>query len=120
MLTSRELSEMRSVIGNLLPDTCNILSVTYVSDGMGGETQTWGTAGTSACRLDMRVNTIAGREMEVGAAWQSFASYILSIPYDTSISTENRVEHSGTTYAVKSASNGQSWSAVKRIELEKV
>ena len=113
------LAAMRSAIADLLPDTCNILSVTRTPDGQGGVTESWGTAyGTVSCRVDMPQNLMAGRENLVGGALQPFTSYILSLPYDTTITTNNRVEHSGATYAVISVNTEQSWMAVKRVTME--
>lgn len=111
------LTAMRSAIGELLPDTCNVLSVTNTPDGMGGNTQSWGTAGTAiACRLDMQT----GMETDVGGAIQPFTRFILSVPYDTTVANANRIEHNSVTYSVISVNTNQSWIAVKRVELEKL
>ncbi len=116
-LSATELAGMRAAINELLPDTCNILSLTSVSDGMGGQTKTWGTATAGvACRLDVT----SGREMVSGGALQPFTAYKLSLPYDTTITQGNRVEVSSVTYAVTSVNVNQSWIAVKRCDLEKV
>ncbi len=111
------LSAMREAIGELLPDTCNILSLTSTSDGAGGYSETWGTMTTSSCRLDVK----EVRDIVSGGAVQSYIKTMLSVPYDTSITELNRVEHGGVTYAVVAPTNSdQSWIAVKRVELERV
>ena len=110
------LAAMRSAIADLLPDTCYILSPTSTPDGYGGVTQTWGTAGTATCRLDH----VSGREIASGGAIQPFEGYTLSLPYDTTINESWRVVVSSVTYAVKSVNIGQSWQAVKRVQLERV
>lgn len=116
-LTSAELSMMRDTIELLLPDACNIVSITNVPDGEGGFTQTRGTSGTAiACRLDV----VQGREQATGGAIQPYISYILSLPYDTTVAEENIIEHSGIDYHVKSVNQNQSWIAVRRVELEVV
>ena len=111
-----ELSGMREAINQLLPDTCDILSVTRSADGEGGWTETWGTASTVSCRLDM----VQGREALAGGAVQPFTAYMLSLPYDAVISAANRVQHSSVTYNVVSVNTGQSWKAVTRVSLERV
>lgn len=116
-LSLSDLTEMRRLILDLLPDTCDILSMTKVSDGQGGQTTTWAAASSGvACRLDMQ----QGREMVAGGALQPFTSFVLSLPYDTAIATTNRVTHNDVTYAVTSVNNNQSWIAVKRVMLELV
>ena len=115
------LSAMRDAIGELLPDTCNILTVTRTPDGMGGNAETWGTASSSiACRVDMEQGMMAGRELLTADGLHPYTKYILSLPYDTTITTDNRVEHSGETYEVTSVNTEQSWMAVKRCMLEVV
>src|SRR5688572_11073600 len=113
------LAQMRSTIsGEMLPDTCNIVTITNAPDGEGGVTETRGTIGTAiACRLDVK----RGREEVTGGAIQPYIKTMLSLPYDTTITEAHRVEHGGLTYAVIAPSNSdQSWIAVKRVELERI
>jgi hypothetical protein len=115
MLTNSDLAYMRDAIEQLLPDVCNILTVTNAPNGQGGVTETIGTASANiACRLDMS----GGREPTQGGAVQQFTSYMLSIPYNTTIDFTNRVEIDSVVYAVTSINDGQSWAAVKRVTLE--
>lgn len=116
-LSSAELAGMRDAIAELLPDFCDILSVTHVADGQGGQTDTWGTATARVCfRLDMTT----GREMVSGGALQPFTKYKGSLPYDTTVTTLMRILHEGVTYAVTGVNLDQSWKAVVRVDLEKV
>ena len=117
-LDTSMLSAMRSAIAELLPDTCSIISVTLTPDGMGGQIETYGTA-TANCRLDV-VTDKAYSQTQVGAGLKNFISTILSVPYDTTITEDNRVIHGGITYAVVAPVNSdQSWIAVKRVQLER-
>lgn len=116
-IDSAMLLAMRAAISELLPDTCNILTPTNTADSEGGVTTSWGTSGTSIiCRLDAK----QGREILIGGAIQAYTTYIMSLPYDTTIAQTNRIEHGGATYAVKSINLNQSWKAVFRIELERL
>lgn len=111
------LAAMRTAVAELLPDTAAILFVTNVPDGMGGQTQTWGTATASvAFRLDME----SGSEMVSGGALEPFTKYKGSLPYDTTITETMRILHNGVTYAVTSVNANQSWKAVVRVDLEEV
>lgn len=111
------LAAMREAIAELLPDTGYILTRTYVSNGMGGGSYTWGTSSAVSCRIDIQ----QGREQVTGGAVQAFSRTILSLPYDTTITEANRFLHNSVTYAVVVPPNtDQSWIAVKRVELERV
>jgi len=116
-LTNSELAGMREAIEQLLPQSCNILSVTLTPDGQGGNTESWGTASANvACRLDV----ISGTEMTTAGALQPYTRSMLSMPYDTTVSQDNRIELGSNTYAVKTVNTDQAWIAVKRCELEQI
>ena len=116
-LTARELAQMQADILDLLPDTCDILSEAYTADSEGGFTEAWGTATAGVhCRIDYR----SGRETMTGGAIQPYSKAVLSIPYNTPISLTNRIKSGGYIWAVKSLNDGQSWKAVKRVEMERV
>lgn len=111
------LSAMRSAIAELLPDTCNILTVTRTPDGMGGQSEAWGTASSSvSCRVDMLTRQTT--EMVQGAVLQPYPQYVLSVPYDTTLTVNDRIEHNSVTYSITSVNVSQSWMAVKRAMLE--
>jgi SPP1 family predicted phage head-tail adaptor len=116
-LTNRELQEARDAVLDLLTDTCDLLTKTSVSDGMGGQVDTWGTVGFSvACRMD----AVSGSESFVGAGLQAFSGYMLTLPYDTAIDTSYRVEHGGNTYDVLAVNGDQSNLIVVRAQLQRV
>jgi hypothetical protein len=117
-LTSTELAQIREAIDDLLPDECDILSVTQVSDGAGGITDTWGTLSASVpCRLDF---SNPGKESQANASYTAFKMGMLSVPYDTVVTTANRISKDGETYDVKGVNNAQSWIGVKRLSVERV
>lgn len=116
-LTARELAQMQADILDLLPDTCDILSVAYTADSEGGFTEAWGTATAGVhCRIDYR----SGRETMTGGAIQPYSKAVISIPYNTPLNLTNRVKSGDYIWAVKSINDGQSWKAVKRVEMERV
>jgi head-tail adaptor len=116
MLTASELAQIRADVALLLPDTCALLTATTSSGGMGGWSETWGTALASvACRLD----PVRGSEQQAGGAVQPFYSYVLTLPYNTAINANYRVLHGGQTYNVKSVDADKSWQASVRVYLER-
>lgn len=116
-LSARELLQMRADMVNLLPDTCDILTVAYTRDGEGGLTEVWGTATADvACRLDY----VSGAEAEVGGALQPQWRAKLSLPYDTALTVKNRVKVGDAVFAVKTVNSEQSWRVAIRADLERV
>lgn len=116
-LTADMLTQMRTDVETLMPDTCNILAGTLTSDGQGGYTQTWGTATAGAsCRIDKRT----GREALAGGAVETFGTWVLTLPHNTTITADSRVEHGSVTYSVVHVDNDKSWIASVRAELEQI
>lgn len=117
LLTPAELRHMRaSLEGVTLPDECVIQEATRTPDGQGGNPETWEAAGTVVCRLDAG----GGSKASVGQALQAFATYTLTVPHDTAITTLNRVVHDGTTYTVTAVDVDKSWPISKRVTLEQL
>lgn len=116
VLTIAELAIMRETIELLLPDTCVICTITNTPDGEGGITQSRATTTADVpCRLDV----MQGREQVTGGAIQPYIAYKLSLPYDTTVSQANIIEHDSVDYHVKSVNLSQSWGAVVRVDLER-
>jgi hypothetical protein len=108
---------MRATIDAALPDTANILNVTYTPDGQGGYTDNWGTASVSVpCRLAFE----RGLETIAGGGLQPFAGLVLTMPYNTALTTANRVEQGGVLYDVKSVDTGKSNNLCVRAQVGKI
>ena len=121
-LTTAELASIRADIADLMPDTCIIIEVTNTPDNMGGFTA--GTAavtgGTVSCRLDAKIiNTLRASEKIVAGAIQPFHQFILTVPYDTTITTENQVQKGTEVYNVISVDEDKSWVGAIRVMLER-
>ena len=117
-LSESELSAARSEMERLLmPSTCHILSNAGTADGYGGLTQAWGTASADVpCRLD----PVRGRESPGGAALKPYFEFVLTLPYETAITADNRVQISTTTFNVVSVDAEKSWGLCVRAKLERV
>ena len=121
-LTDAELASIRADVADLMPDTCIIITVTNTPDTMGGYTQ--GTAaaagGTVNCRLDAKIiNTLRASESKAAGGIQPFHQFILTVPYDTTISTENQVQKGSEVYNVISVDADKSWKGAVRVMLER-
>ena len=116
-LSATELANMRAVVEQLLPDTCNILTVTRTADGAGGWTDSWGTVTAS---VDCRLDPISGKEQLAGGAIEPFHRFVLTVPYDTTILPAYRIEHSTFIYNIISVDYDKSWPVSKRAIVERV
>jgi hypothetical protein len=121
-LTAAELASIRADVADLMPDTCIIITVTNTPDNMGGYTV--GTAaaagGTVSCRLDAKIiNTLRASEAMGGGGIQPFHQFILTVPYDTTISTNNQVQKGTEVYNVISVDADKSWKGAVRVVLER-
>jgi hypothetical protein len=111
-----ELDDLQAdLTGELLPDTCHILSATRASDGQGGFTETWGTATANvACRLD----AVKNYEALSAAGMQPFGVWLFTLPAATTITSANRIRHGAATYNVTGLDAGKSWAACLRVYAE--
>jgi hypothetical protein len=117
MLPTADLTQMRSDLAQLLPDTCAITTGTTTVDSSGGWSMTWGTTIASiACRLDPK----QGLERIIGGAIQPYHGYVMTLPYNATIATNNRVVHGGIEYNVISVDQDKSWPVCTRVELERI
>lgn len=108
-----DLTWMREEVENTLPDTCNILSVTRVSNGQGGFTQSWGTAVASvACRVDAMKQ--ADAVTVVGESGRVYNRFVVTVPHDTVITSDNRIEANGYTLAIETVDPVKSEAACLR------
>jgi head-tail adaptor len=116
-LSASELSQMRSAISDLLPDTCSILELTRTSDGAGGWTESWGTV-TGGSAIPCRVDYKTGKEQTAAGAITPYQSATISMGYAQTITSQNRVLVGSNTFSVQAINTGQSWIAVTRVAAE--
>lgn len=108
-LSSDELTAMRAIEANVMPDTCVISAPGTVSDGAGGATVTYTpvTGGTVACRFDPYTRK-SGIEIIAGAEGYVF-DFIGTFPYNAPLAGDSRISHNGHTYEITSFLKDKSW-----------
>lgn len=117
MLSNSDLSYMRASVNELLPDTCNILTVSRASDSEGGQKETWPASISGVpCRLDWS----NGKEQVVAGALETYTGWVMSLPAETPVTQLNRIAHGGYTYSITSSNSGASWEVVRRLLLERI
>lgn len=118
-ITNRELRDMRDEVEDSLPDVCNILELTSESDGAGSFTETWGTVRTNVpCRLDP---FRPSGEMYAIDSTRNFSTWVLTFPWDISLTVANRVEIDALVYnVIDDAGVKRSWPVCGRALLTRV
>lgn len=116
LLTADDLAFMRATQEEAMPGTVYILAMGTASNGMGGYTETWGTAGTVTGRVYPMVRR---GQPEAMAAEQvvSETSWFATLPAGTTVTAKNRIAYDGRTWEVVRVNNSEMWQTAVRCEL---
>ena len=118
-LPTSELTKMRAVQADYMPDTCTIQTKTVANNAIGEPAETWANTYTSvSCRL-MPV-MVQDRKAEVAQAIRVASTWILTVAHNQTIDTDCRVVHSSKTYHVVSLDDTHSYRTAKRATLERI
>lgn len=95
-----QLNKARLAAKKMMVDTCNILAISKSTNqtALPGVTPTWNTQSTVSCRLDVMPR---GNEADSQALNMFVGIVTFYLPYDTTITPENRISHNGHTYEIK-------------------
>jgi len=99
-LSEREIVSIRETQKLHMPDTVYIQRLTRTGDGAGGWTEVWQTVATTKGRLAPSQRQ-AG-EVVQGGAITAYGEYIVTLPADTELRQDDRLQIAGTQYEVKS------------------
>lgn len=105
MLSARDLTAMRAECALVLDQTATIQRNTPVSDGRGGFTESWGTAGTVACHVLPRQGqtTLEGDRPVSVTLWE------ILLPVGTNVTARDRLVIGGETYEISDLDTGGSY-----------
>lgn len=98
LLNSSQIAAMRATLNRSLPGTAIINSRTWVSDGGGGGTADYSASGTAPCRVSP-----AGQqplEADIAAQIQGRAVYMITLPADTPVQSQDQIVADGRTFEV--------------------
>jgi len=117
-ISAKELTDMRAVADDFLPDTCTIQTKATTAGAMGGITEVYTSTYTNvACRLDP---SGAGSEAVVNFTVEGKSTWTLNIPYNQAIAVTNRVIHNSKTYEVARVADTNSYVTIRRADLVRV
>lgn len=119
MLSASELSLMRSVQNEALPDTGTILRGTSTVNEIGEATLSWGTVASSvACRL-MPPGRQSGLDV-IGDQSNLVANWVVTLAYDKDVVTGDRIVIAGGTYDVIAVTDEFEWRTAVRADCRRL
>jgi head-tail adaptor len=118
ILSDFDVAGMRRVLETSLPDVAVIHTNTFTSDSGGGGTSAWTVAGTFPCRVSPSgiVSGAYGREIEIGSRLASDADWIITLPAETPIDTDNRIAVGSRTFNVVALHAPHSYELSRRVK----
>lgn len=111
MLTSDQLAAMRTQQAAALPDAAEIWRYTSADDGAGGQLQTWAKLADTTGRVGAPSSPA---ERAIAERLTGVVTYTVTLPYNTTITSRDRVKISGRTFEVVGPVNG-SWETARRV-----
>jgi hypothetical protein len=118
MLDSDELTAMRVVANESLPDTCTIQTRTEVDDGAGGIVLSWANTYVEVpCRMAPAIGLSAANEDNIGARITGENVWTLTLQFDQGISQTDRVVFANRTFEVTYIGADRTWQILKRVNL---
>ena len=116
MLNSAELARMRTEAERALPGTAVIQRGTLASDGGGEYTETFSAAGTVPCR----VAPVVGKEGEYGERISSDAEFVVTLPAQTDVGTEDQLSINGFGALTVVAVRARDYEITRRVEARRL
>jgi head-tail adaptor len=116
LLTTGDIDWMQDVQEQAMPGTVYILRMGTASNGMGGMTETWGTAGTVIGRVYPRRRLGMGEQV-AGGQVVSVSDWFATLPVGTDVIANDRVRYNGRTWEISRVNNDQMWQTAVRCEL---
>ena len=117
MLTANELTYMRAEAEQAMPDSVHIQRQSRVADGQGGFTIDWNSVYQN---IPARLTSKGGSESTALDREDVRVDFVLTVAYDQSIETSDRVVHSSGTYEVQAVDDGKSWAVATRCQMRRL
>lgn len=118
-ISTKELTKMRAIADDFLPDTCTIATQTQTVDALGGVSISYANTYTLVkCRLDPIGES--GSERISAAEFAAGSQWMLNIPYDQAITVKDQITHSSKTYEVVRVWDTHSYSTIRRASLKRI
>jgi SPP1 family predicted phage head-tail adaptor len=117
LIQGNDLAYMRQETRQAMPDLVDIQRKSLVSDKQGGYTETWANAYQN---IAGRIASNGGSETLENNRRDPQLDFTLTVAYDQSVDSADRVVHSSGTYEVQTVDTGKSWATTKRCKMRQL
>ncbi|MEO6467498.1 MAG: head-tail adaptor protein [Acidimicrobiia bacterium] len=114
MITDDELTAMRAVLDQSLPDLADISRSTPTSDGRGGTSLVWATVASVPCRIAPAA-TFGGSEQPVNDVVAGVQRWSITLPAGTNVTGRDRVLVGARTFEVVEVRSTRSYEVSCRV-----
>ena len=121
-LSAGDLAGMRSTMLETLPDSCQIVGDTLVSDGAGGHTTVPLDPFSVACRvspLRLTRSSAHAETLEVARVVEQ-SLWLITMPHGTAIDPTKRIEHGGRQFEIVEVLSPRTWNLATRASCKLV
>ena len=101
-----------------LPDSCDVIRTTQVSDGRGGTTTTEATVGPYRCSL--AVSGLSGQEGVAGSVETVTLPYVITLPYGTDVTEQDTIGVGERRFAVETVRTGGDYDVATEVTAREV
>jgi hypothetical protein len=119
LLDEHDLASMRETLAESLAGIAVIQTSAWVSDGGGGGSMAWTTAGTFACRVTPVASVGEGQSVD-GNRLQPDTEHIFTFEASTPVTDETRILHEGGIYSVTAVHSPRTFKLSQRAEAKEV
>lgn len=112
LISTAEITAMRSEQDNTMPDTVVIRRYTSASDGMGGLVETWAAVGTVTGRVSPAGR--AGAEAIIAEQLTAAEPYVITIPTGTTVYERDRFVIGTRTFEIEYVNAHAAWETALR------
>ena len=112
LLSAAEIADMRSEQDGTMPDSVVVHRYTTVSDGMGGNTETWAAVGTVTGRLAPAGR--AGAEGIIAERLTAAEPWVVTVPVTTTVYERDRLVVGTRTFEVEYINEHAAWETARR------
>ena len=116
MLSAGDIHLMRATVDRAMPGTAVVTTLSQVSDGMGGQTDSYAATGTVSARVDY----MSAEEAEIAGRLAERASYVLTVTHDAGLTETDRIVHASGTYEVTAVLPVAPWDLCQRAYLSRI
>lgn len=118
LLSTADLAYMQATQLEAMPGTVVIERYSPVSNGMGGQYETWAAIGTVVGRIYPQMTSNSQNESVGGAQVQSIMQWWATLPVGTDVTAKDRLLYNSRTWEVTATNSDEMYSTAVRCAVQ--